>query len=110
MSDINIAGQMSRKSIVKDLSGNIITLLDESDGGYIIRNRQIVNQAKWDEMVRKEKDKQEAAKAITMQKVDHNAPDRTIAPTKVDALEKRINEQDKKLDAILAALTPKKDA
>jgi len=108
MSNINIAGHMSRKSIVKDMNGNIITLLDESNGGYIIRNRQIVNPERWGELVQKEKDRIEASKAINLQKTDANAPDRTVVPSKVELLEKRINEQDKKLDAILAAIMEKK--
>lgn len=99
---------MARKSVVKDLSGNIITMLDETDGGYIVRNRNIVNQEKWQEYLKKEEDKKIAAQAILHQKVDANAPDRTIAPTqnaKVEALEKKVEDMDSKLDAILKAIS-----
>lgn len=103
---------------MRDLSGNIINLMDEADGGYIIRNRQVVNQEKFDEMVRKEKDRIEAAKAQTMQVESPNAHLRNQAPviqdgqaivkdTKVDELEKKVNALDSKLDAILQAI--KKD-
>lgn len=104
---INISNRMARKSVVKDLSGNIITMLDETDGGYIVRNRSIVNPEKWQQHLQREEDKKIAAQAIIHQKVDENAPDRTGAPTqnaKVEALEKKVEDMDNKLDAILKAL------
>lgn len=104
MSDINIAPHMARKSTVRDLSGNLITLIDENDGGYIVRNRQVVNPEKWNVLVQKEKDKQEAAKAQGMQKVDANAPDRTVAPSKVDALEKKVAGMENNIAEILKLL------
>lgn len=104
MSNINVHGHMARKSVTRDLQGNIINWIDESDGGWIIRNRQVVNQRKLDEYAQREKDRREAAKAVAEQRVDHSAPDRTAAPSKVDALEKRMDATDAKLDAILAAL------
>ena len=39
-------------------------MLDEADGGYIIRGRQVVNQEKWQEHLKKEADKKEAAQAM----------------------------------------------
>lgn len=95
---------MARKSTVRDLNGNIINMIDESDGGWIIRNRQVVNQEKYQELLKKEEDKKLAAQAIIHQKVDDNAPDRTVAPSKVEALEKRVEDMDSKLDAILKAI------
>lgn len=98
---------MAKKSIVRDLQGNIINLLDEDGGGWIIRNRQVVNQERYDEMLRKEADKKLAAQAILNQKVDEQAPDRTVPPSKVDALEKKVEGMETKLDAILQALSKK---
>ena len=95
---------MARKSTVRDLSGNLITLIDENDGGYIVRNRQVVNPEKWNVLVQKEKDKQEAAKAQGMQKVDANAPDRTVASSKVDALEKKVAGMENNIAEILKLL------
>lgn len=95
---------MARKTIVRDLSGNIITLIDENDGGYIIRNRIVVNPEKWEAVVKKEKDKQEAAKAQFDQKIDPNAPDRTVAPSKVDALEKKVAGIENNITEILSLL------
>lgn len=98
---------MARKSVVKDLNGNIITMLDETDGGYIVRNRSIVNQEKWQEYLKKEEDKKIAAQAILHQKVDDNVPDRTVSPAqnaKVAELEKKVDDMGSKLDAILKAL------
>lgn len=104
MGDVRIAGNMARKSIVRDMSGNIINLLDETNGGYIIRNRQVVNPERYQELLDIEKDKREAAQAIVHQKVDPQAPDRTAPPGRVEALEKRVEDMDSKLDAILKAI------
>lgn len=102
---------MFRKQIVKDLNGNILTLMDEADGGYIIRNRQIVNPAKWEALQQKEKDRIEAAKAPALEKKDANAPDRNVTlkeANKMVELEKKVEGMESKLDAILNALNAKK--
>lgn len=99
-----VVGKLAKNRIVKDFNGNIIDWYDEARGGWIVQKRAIVNKELWEEHLRKQKDKQEAAKAVTMQKVDANAPDRTVNPNKVQELENKIAEQDKKLDAILEAL------
>jgi len=110
MGNINV-GTLYRKSILRDTKGNIINWLDEADGGYIIRNRQVVNQAKYDEYVRKEQDKKMAAQAVTAQVVatpeamalrSGQIPLKT--DTKVEDLEKKVNSMDDKLNAILAKL------
>lgn len=98
---------MSHKKIVRNTAGDIIDWLDEANGGWIIRKGQIVNQAFIDEMHRKEEDRKTAAKAMAEQRSTPDAPDRTVAPSKMDELEKRIDSQDAKLDAILAALNKK---
>jgi hypothetical protein len=97
-------GHLARKRVVKDLAGNIIDMMDETNGGYIVKGRQIVNQERWEELQAIEEDKKLAAKAISMQKVDTNAPDRTIVPGKVEELEKKVTAMDDKLNAILEAL------
>lgn len=86
------------------MNGNIINMIDELNGGWIIRNRQVVNQARWDELQKIEQDKREAAKAASLAINNPNAPDRTASPSKVDALEQRVNGLDAKLDQILNAL------
>jgi uncharacterized protein YceH (UPF0502 family) len=109
---VNIAGHMVRKSITKDTSGNIINLIDEKDGGWIIRNRRVVNEEKWNDLLQKEQDKREAALAATKAvaasseaQAARNAPAGAVPQSdKVAALEERLNKQDEKLDAILAAL------
>lgn len=95
---------MMKKSIVKDMNGNIINMMDELNGGWIVRNRQIVNQARWDELQKVEQDRREAAKAASLAVSNPLAPDRTATPSKVDALEQRVNGLDEKLDQILNAL------
>jgi dihydroorotate dehydrogenase len=87
-----IVGQLHKKKIVRNMSGEIVDLLDETDGGWIIKNKQVVNQEKYDELVRKEEDRKEAAKAITKQVSNPNAPDRNIVPGKQDEMQKEIDE------------------
>lgn len=105
---VQVAGRMFRKSSTKDINGNLINMIDETDGGWIVRNRQIVNPEKWNEYQKREKDKQEAAKAIHHQKTDTNAPDRSVAPNQIDALKKEMGDfkkdVDEKFNAIMAAL------
>lgn len=110
---INI-GTLHKKRIVRNMNGDIIDWLDETDGGWIIRRGKIVNQAKIDEMKKKEEDRKIAAQAVLNQKVDENAPDRTVTAkeaianqNKTQELEQRIDAQDKKLDAILELLSKK---
>lgn len=114
---INVAGHMVRKSITKDTSGNIINMIDEKDGGWIVKNRQIVNQDKWNELVQKEADKREAAKAATeaigvspelsalRNKTGVTIEDLNSAKStdedRIDRLEKKVDE---KFDAILKLL------
>lgn len=95
---------MMKKSIVKDMNGNIINMMDELNGGWIVRNRQIVNPTRWAELQKIEQDKREAAKAASLAVNNPQAPDRTATPSKVDALEQRVNGLDAKLDQILNAL------
>lgn len=119
---VNVAARMAQKRIVKDINGQIIDLRDETDGGWIIRNRQVVNPKKYEELVQKEKDKQEAAKAASMQITNPKAPDRNVIPgnkstaqidkvgdleKKIDAVAKDVNE---KFDSILKILSNKDNA
>ena len=96
---------MAHKKIVRNSSGDIIDWMDETKGGWIIRKGQIVNQAVIDEMARIEQDKRTAGRAMAEQVTHSNVPDRTASPSKTDELEKRIDAQDAKRDAILAALS-----
>lgn len=98
---------MARKKLVKDLSGNIIDWFDETKGGWIIQKRQIVNQSAWEDHLRIQQDRVEAAKAESMQVSRPDAPDRSVAPSKVEALEKKVEGMESKLDQILKALNNK---
>jgi hypothetical protein len=88
------------------MNGEIIDMVDQADGGVIISKGRVVNQEKINEMAAKERDRQSAQQALTAQVVNPQAPiaERNAAPGKLEALEKRIDSQDAKLDAILAAL------
>jgi len=112
--NINISGHMARKSVVKDTGGNIINLLDEANGGYIIRNRQIVNPERYAELKKLEEDRRLASQAILHQVESPNAEMRNMPAHqaqerggKLEELEKRLDGQDSKLDAILLALNKK---
>ena len=107
-----IADHLYRKSTMRDMQGNIINLIDEANGGYIIRNRQVVNPERFAEIQKIEQDKREAALAATKAIESPNAAQRNqtaavaIEQTnKVDALEKKVDGMETKLDAILKALS-----
>lgn len=100
--DTNV--RLSRKRTIRNLSGEIIELLDEANGGYIIRKGQIVNPERWAEICKIEEDKRVAARAIAEQVVSPNAEERKASPSKVDKLEKKVADLDSKLDKILSAL------
>ena len=98
-------GKLFRKSTTRDLNGNIINWVDEADGGWIIRNRQIVNQAKYDAYLTKEDDRRVAAQAIALQVTSPTEGQRNgKSETRVDNLEKKVDDMGSKLDAILKAL------
>lgn len=106
-----IIGQLFRKRTVRNLSGQIIEMLDETDGsGVIISKGRVMNEAKVIEINKKEEDRKLAAVAFTQ---EISAPqaiveERTIAPTKMQMIEQKVEEQDKKLDMILELLAKKK--
>jgi len=106
---IIVTEHLMRKSTMRDINGNIINLIDEATGGYIIRNRQVVDQERWEELQKIERDKQEAAKAITQAvgatpKVVAERNGGKVEETKVEALEKKVEGMESKLDKILKAL------
>lgn len=82
-------------------------MTDESNGGVIISRGKVVNQERIDELAQLEKDRQTAAQAVTqpVSVPQELSEQRVTAPTKLQEMEKRIEAQDAKLDAILAALS-----
>lgn len=111
---VKVSSHLAKKRIVRSTSGQIIDMFDETNGGWIIQKGHIVNKERWDELMRIEQDKRDAAKAVAFQKVDPGAPDRTVTAqeaiknqSKMEELETRLNKQDEKLDAILKAITSK---
>jgi hypothetical protein len=110
---------LRKKSILRDTNGRIINWLDETDGGWIIKNRQVVNQERYDIELQKEKDKHTASSAIAEQVVASpenlalrtgiiRTDSPTADPSKVDELEKKVEGMESKLDAILSALAKPK--
>jgi uncharacterized protein YceH (UPF0502 family) len=108
-------GQLQKKRMVKNLREQIVDWVDETDGGVIVSKGRVVNQERWDRYQKKLADEAEALKAISKQNNDPNVPDRTIVPSKVNEVEKKVvsletkvNDMDNKLDAILKAINGKK--
>ena len=103
---INI-GHLYRKKTVRNLAGQVVDMVDETDGGVIISKGRVMNEEKVIELNKKQKDRETAAQAFT---VNHDAPEavreeRTVAPSKMQEIEKRVEAQDAKLDAILKLLS-----
>jgi hypothetical protein len=105
---VNI-GTLYRKRTVRNLSGNIVDMVDESDGGTIISKGRVVNEEKILELKKKEDDRKVAAQAQSQQAIApaHIEETRTAQPSKLQEMEKKIADQDVKLDAILALLSKK---
>jgi len=119
-------GQLFRKRTVRNLDGSIRELSDEANGGVIISNGRVVNQERINEMARIEQDKANAGQASAHQVESPNVAQRTgekpvdtivphtpppvtpptpeVVPEPKPDLEKRVDDMDTKLDAILKAL------
>jgi len=97
-------GQLFRKRTVRNLDGSIRDMVDEADGGVIIANGRVVNQAKIDELAKIEEDRRTAAQAQTQQAAAPHIAERNAAPSRVEELEKKVEDMGDKLDRILKAL------
>lgn len=114
-------GTLYRKKKIMKLNGQVLELTDETNGGAIIRNGHVVNQDRYQELLQEEEDRKKAAQALqNATKADPAveairngtataeaikvAQSVASAPQKMEELEKRIEAQDAKLDAILKAL------
>jgi len=84
-------GTLHKKRIVKDLSGNIIDWFDEVNGGWIIKDRAIINHKRWEEEQKKIKDKIEASKAQSLMR---NNPAVNSEMSEVPATSKKIKEME----------------
>lgn len=94
--------RMRRNKIIRRLDGSFVEFI--KDGKTLVKRGDIVDQEGYQEFLQEQKDRMEAAKAPTMERKDANAPDRTVNPQRLEELEAKLKDQDKKLDAILAAL------
>lgn len=103
---INVGNLHRKRTLKRWGQGNpIIELLDETDGGYIVRGGQVVNQEKWDALLKKEEDKRKAAQASAFAVQAATAPeDRNQAPTKVQELEKKVESIESDIKKILNLL------
>jgi uncharacterized coiled-coil protein SlyX len=98
-------GHLYKKRTIRNLDGSIRLLQDDTMGGTIIRDGQVVNQEAVDILAEKQKDRETAATEATQIGVPQAIiEERTVAPSKMQELEKKVAEQDTKLDAILALL------
>ena len=108
MGNVNI-GHLYKKRTIRNLSGGIIDMVDEANGGVIISKGRVVNQNRVDELAAQERDKKSAATAFTAEVAAPQAiiEQRTVAPTKMQELEKKVEAQDEKLNQILELLKKK---
>ena len=107
MSNINIASRMAHKRITRNTAGQIIDWMDETQGGWIIKKGQIVNEEAYQAHLKKEEDKRLAAQAVVHQISNPDTVNGTATPEqnkKITELETKVSEMDNKLDAILNAL------
>jgi len=95
-------GKLFKKTIVRGLDGGIRDMRDEANGGWIIRNGQVVNQEKWNEYTLVQKDKLEALKAASEPKIREDYPEQN--PAEVSKLEQRVDKMEETLAAILKAV------
>lgn len=90
---------------MRNLAGQIVEWFDESNGGYIIKGGQIVNQERYDEEKKKEADRKVAATAqANAISSDSAPPERTAAPGKIDVLEKKVESMEGNITEILKLL------
>lgn len=99
-------GKLFKKTIVRDMNGGIRDMRDEANGGWIVRGGQVVNQEKWNEYAKVQKDKQEALKAASEPKIREDYPEQN--PAVASQLEQRVDKMEETLAAILKAVS--KDA
>lgn len=103
-------GHLYKKRTIRNLDGSIRLLQDDTMGGNIIVDGRVVNQEAIDILAEKEKDRQMAAtEATAVSAPQAVVEERVLAPTKMQELEKKVEDQDKKLDLILGLLQKKND-
>lgn len=102
-------GKLFKKTIVRGMDGGIRDMRDEANGGWIVRGGQVINQEKWQEYLKVQKDKEESAKAAAEPKIRQDYPEtKESNPAVASKLEERVDKMEEKLAAILKAVS--KDA
>lgn len=108
---INI-GHLYKKRTIRNLDGSIKFMEDEANGGVIIRNGVVVNQARLDELAAIEEDKRRAATAFTQPveaspdvvPTERNSQAPKVGESKVEQLEKKVEGIENNISAILQLL------
>ena len=111
MGSINI-GHLYKKRTIRNLDGSIKFMEDEANGGVLIRNGQVINQERINELARIEEDKRKAATAFTQPAeaspdvvhVERNTVAPKVGESKVEQLEKKVEGMENNIAAILALL------
>jgi len=106
---INI-GHLYKKRTIRRLDGSIKLLEDEANGGVIIRNGNIVNHERYEEIAKIEEDKRKSATAFSNPVVAPNpaiTEERNVTPTKVEKLETDVAELKDNIAQILNLLQKK---
>lgn len=115
-------GTLFRKRTIRKLNGQLVELVDEANGGAIVKNGQVVNPERYAEIQKQEEDAKLAAQALlhatavpeeiqavrtgrpTKETVEKVTAAQQPKEDKFAELEAKVKSQDEKLDAILAAL------
>lgn len=110
MGGVNV-GHLYKKRTIRRLDGSIKLMEDEANGGVLIRNGQVVNQERVNEIAKMEEDKRNSATAfVNPIQAPINAPleERNVQPTKIEKLEKEVDEMKDNIKTILSLLQEKK--
>lgn len=100
-------GHLYKKRTVRNLNGGIKYMEDEANGGVLIRNGQVINQQRIDEIARIEEDKRNSATAFANPveaPKSVSVEERNVAPSKVEKLEKEVGDMKENIATILKLL------
>lgn len=95
---------------MRKLDGSIYEMVDEANGGVIISRGNVVNQKRIDELAKIEEDRRNSATAFANPAPAPIGTDqdmRNTAPTKVEALEKKVGAMEDNIATILNLLQKK---
>jgi hypothetical protein len=103
-------GHLYKKRTVRKLDGTIYEMSDDTNGGVIISRGNVVNQERVNELAKIEEDRRNSATAFAdpaPAPVGVDVEIRNVAPSKVEALEKKVVAMEDNIATILSLLQKK---